>query len=105
MITELFIFVGLIMRYIYYILKDEYDMTYFKTKLWKSISISLMFSGVLYWVTQYAQLSVLIPTDPLPIASYTLGLIAVGWGIDSFFLSVLKLYSQNAEKRGVKVDI
>lgn len=90
-----FIFIGLILRYLYYWSKSTYSMEYFKTKLYKSIVFSIVVA-VVFW---YIAFSIEVPfRDWWVNAAVAVAYIFVGWGIDSVFLSLMKVYGDKFNK-------
>ncbi len=91
-----FIFVGLILRYLYYWSNNTYTMEYLKTKLYKSIIFSIAVSLTFFYIS----FSVHFPfTEWYQEAIVSIGLVAVGWAVDSVFLSLMKLYENKFNQK------
>lgn len=90
-----FIFVGLILRYLYYWSNSTYSLEYFRTKLYKSIVFSIVVA-IVFW---YIAFSIEIPLrDWWVNAAVAVAYIFIGWGVDSVFLSLMKVYQGNFDK-------
>src|SRR5574343_187953 len=92
------IYAGLILRYIYYILNDTYDIVYLKTKLWKSLLMGILFSSVLVYISFYAHLEGMAE-DGLALAFLMLCYVFTGWAVDSVFLSLMKYLEQKFNRK------
>ena len=92
------IYAGLLLRYIYYILNDTYDIVYLKTKLWKSLLMGILFSSVLVYISFYAHLED-TADNPFSMAFLMLSYVFVGWAVDSVFLSLMKYLEQKFNKK------
>lgn len=90
-----FIFVGLILRYLYYWSNSTYSMEYLKTKLYKTIIFSIIVTITFWYISFYVHFDF---TEWWQEAFTALGLVFVGWSVDSVFLSIMKLYESKFNK-------
>ena len=79
-----FIFVGLILRYLYYWSNSTYSMEYFKKTLYKTIIFSVVVTVVFWYISFSIQFAF---TERWQEAFTAIGLVFVGWSVDSVFLS------------------
>ncbi len=97
-----FIFIGLVLRYLYYWSNNTYTMEYLKTKLWKTILFSFVVTVVFFQITFYVNLGLF--TEWWHEAFIAIVLVFVGWSIDSVFLSIMKLLNNKFNKMVTKED-
>lgn len=98
MVENYLIYVGLFLRYVYYILAEQYTMEFLKAKLWKSLIMSFLFSSVLVYVSFYGHF-IEQSTSTLIDVFIMLAFVFTGWASDSVFLSLMKLYEQKFQKK------
>lgn len=92
-----FIFIGLILRYLYYWSNSTYSMEYLKTKLWKTIIFSIIVTITFWYISFSINLSLF--NEWWHEAFIALTYVFVGWSVDSIFLSVMKLYEVKFNKK------
>lgn len=90
-----FIFVGLILRYIYYWSNNTYTMEYLKTTLYKTIIFSIIVTITFWYISFYVHFNY---TEWWQEAFSALAYVFVGWSFDSVFLSVMKLFNNKFNK-------
>lgn len=90
-----FIFIGLVLRYLYYWSNNTYTMDYLKTTLYKTIVFSIIVTIVFWYISFYVKFDF---TEWWQEAFTALGLVFVGWSVDSIFLSLMKLYENKFNK-------